>query len=76
MTTTELPAAPVLEEAAQRFADATAKPPFLFDLPVAEGRKTVDSTQDGQFPDPAVTKESLTIGDGRHGEVRITISAR
>ena len=44
---------PVLEPAAQEFADANAKPPYLYDLPVAEGRKTVDSVQDGDIPVPA-----------------------
>jgi hypothetical protein len=36
---------PVLEQAAQEFADATAKPPFLFDYAPEEGRKIVDSVQ-------------------------------
>jgi acetyl esterase len=68
-----MPTEPVLETAAQEFADATAKPPFLFDLPVAEGRKAVDSTQDGEFPDPAATSEDLTIAGGPSGQVQITI---
>src|ERR1700733_12710124 len=38
---------PILETAAQEFADSTANPPFLFDLPPEEGRKMVDSVQDG-----------------------------
>ncbi|MGW2384942.1 esterase, partial [Streptomyces sp. NPDC001658] len=33
---------PVLEPAAQAFVEATANPPYLFDLPPAEGRKAVD----------------------------------
>ena len=33
---------PTLEPAAQQFADATAKPPFLFDLGPTEGRKVVE----------------------------------
>ena len=32
--------APVLEPAAQEFADATANPPYLFDLSIEDGRKT------------------------------------
>jgi hypothetical protein len=40
---------PVLEPAAQDFADATAKPPQLYDLPVDQGRKIVDQTQDGDI---------------------------
>jgi len=33
---------PVLEPAAQQFADATASPPFLFDLGPEKGREAVD----------------------------------
>ncbi|MFD8308694.1 esterase, partial [Streptomyces sp. NPDC059690] len=36
------PVKPVLEPAAQAFVEATANPPYLFDLPPAEGRKAVD----------------------------------
>jgi acetyl esterase len=72
MTTPDRPS-PVLEEAAQAFADATANPPYLFDLPVADGRKTVDSTQDGDFPDPAATRQDLTVPGGPTGEVPVTV---
>jgi len=43
---------PVLEPAAQQFADANAKPPQLYELPVDQGRKIVDSVQDGDIPAP------------------------
>ena len=36
---------PVLEPAAQQFADATANPPYLFDLGPEKGRETVDEVQ-------------------------------
>ena len=72
MSAAETPSAPVLEDAAQAFAEATAKPPFLFDLPVAEGRATVDATQDGNFPGPGASREDLAIG-GPDGNVHITI---
>jgi acetyl esterase len=65
--------APVLEAAAQEFADATAKPPYLFDLPVEEGRRTVDSVQDGDVPAPAVDVTDLTITGGPAGQVSIRI---
>jgi acetyl esterase len=52
----------VLEPAAQAFADATANPPFLYDLPVAEGRKTVDETQAGDIDKPPVDDEWITVG--------------
>ncbi|TYP88990.1 alpha/beta hydrolase [Blastococcus xanthinilyticus] len=64
---------PVLEPAAQEFADATAQPPFLFDLPIEEGRRTVDSVQDGDVPAPAVDVTDLTIPGGPTGEVAIRI---
>ncbi|MFI5798049.1 esterase, partial [Streptomyces sp. NPDC051677] len=35
------PISPVLEPAAQSFVEATANPPYLFDLSPAEGRKAV-----------------------------------
>jgi acetyl esterase len=63
----------VLEPAAQTFVEATAKPPFLFDLPIAQGRKTVDSAQDGDFPEPAAGKQHLSIPGGPTGEVPITV---
>src|ERR1039457_1591645 len=72
MTTPDSPS-PVLEEAAQAFADATAKPPYLFDLSVEDGRRTVDSTQDRDFPDPAPPRQDLTVPGGPTGEVSITV---
>ena len=64
---------PVLEPAAQAFVEATATPPYLFDLSVEEGRKTVDAVQDGDVPAPAVTTEQLTIPGGPSGEVSLTV---
>ncbi|MFD9122968.1 esterase, partial [Streptomyces bottropensis] len=45
---------PVLEPAAADFAEATANPPYLFDLGPVEGRKTVDEVQSGEIDRPAV----------------------
>ena len=59
---------PVLEPAAEEFVRATAEPPYLFDLPVEEGRRTVDEVQSGPIEKPAADIEDLTIGDS---EVRI-----
>jgi acetyl esterase len=64
---------PVLEPAAQEFADATANPPQLYGLPVAEGRKMVDSVQDGDIPAPPVDITDLMIAGGPSGEVSIKI---
>ena len=43
MTDSASPEPPVLEAAAQAFVEATANPPYLFDMAVAEGRTTVDA---------------------------------
>jgi acetyl esterase len=64
---------PVLEPAAQQFADDTAKPPFLFELPVPDGRKLVDSVQDGDIPAPAVDVTDLTVDGGPSGQVSVKI---
>ena len=64
---------PVLEPAAQAFADATANPPYLFQMPVAEGRKQVDSVQDGDIPAPAADVTDLMIPGGPAGEVPVRI---
>ncbi|MEV4577817.1 alpha/beta hydrolase [Nonomuraea jabiensis] len=64
---------PVLEEAAQAFAEATKNPPFLYDLGPAEGRKAVDAVQDGDVPVPDAGLEDLTIPGGPSGEVSIRI---
>ncbi|MBW8796139.1 MAG: esterase, partial [Streptomyces sp.] len=46
------PVTPVLEPAAQAFVEATANPPYLFDLAPAEGRKAVDEVQSGEIAKP------------------------
>jgi acetyl esterase len=64
---------PVLEPAAQAFADSTANPPFLYDMPVADGRRTVDSVQDGDIPAPAADVTDLMIPGGPAGQVSVKI---
>ncbi|MET7652793.1 alpha/beta hydrolase, partial [Streptomyces sp. NPDC005486] len=66
-------ARPVLEPAAQAFAEATANPPYLFDLPPAEGRKAVDEVQSGEIHKPAVDEEWVTVSGGPTGSVRARI---
>jgi acetyl esterase len=65
--------APVLEGAAKAFADATANPPFLFDLPPAEGRKAVDEVQSGEIAKPDVDEQWITVNGGPTGEVKVRI---
>jgi len=62
----------VLEAAAQELVEATAGPPYPFDMKIAEGRKTLDAMQDGEFPHPGVTTETLSI-PAPSGEVSITL---
>ncbi|WKV75412.1 alpha/beta hydrolase [Streptomyces sp. PCS3-D2] len=64
------PVTPVLEKPAADFARATATPPFLFQIPPAEGRKTVDEVQSGPVQLPAVDEEWVTVPGGPTGEVR------
>ncbi len=68
-----LPVEPVLEPAAAAFAEATANPPYLFDLPPAEGRKAVDEVQSGDIEKPAVDEEWITVPGGPTGSVRARI---
>ncbi|QTD96138.1 alpha/beta hydrolase [Streptomyces cyanogenus] len=67
------PVEPVLEPAAAEFAAATANPPYLFDLPPAEGRKAVDEVQSGQIDKPAVDEEWITVPGGPTGSIRTRI---
>ncbi|MDR8412370.1 alpha/beta hydrolase [Nonomuraea sp. 3-1Str] len=64
---------PVLEPAAQAFAEATAQPPYLFQLTPQEGRKAVDDVQSGPADKPAVDEEWITVPGGPTGEVRARI---
>ncbi|QOV37370.1 alpha/beta hydrolase [Streptomyces ferrugineus] len=73
MTDTANPVRPVLEPAAQAFVEATANPPYLFDLGPAEGRKTVDEVQSGEIAKPDVDEEWVTVTGGPTGEVRARI---
>ncbi|MFF3878272.1 alpha/beta hydrolase [Streptomyces sp. NPDC001978] len=66
-------AAPVLEPEAQAFVEATANPPYLFNLPPAEGRKAVDEVQSGDIEKPAVDEEWIIVEGGPTGSVRARI---
>ncbi|NUT45176.1 MAG: alpha/beta hydrolase [Thermoactinospora sp.] len=64
---------PVLEPAALAFAEATAQPPYLFQLPVEEARKAVDEVQSGPIGKPDVDEEWITVPGGPTGQVRARI---
>jgi acetyl esterase/lipase len=63
----------VLEPAAQEFADATANPPFLFDLGPEKGREAVDEVQSGEIGRPDVDITDTTVPGGPSGEVSVRI---
>ncbi|MGK5532132.1 alpha/beta hydrolase [Streptomyces sp. URMC 129] len=71
--THDAPPTPVLEPAAAAFAEATAKPPFLFQLLPSEGRAAVDDVQSGPIDKPAVDEEWITVPGGPTGEVRARV---
>jgi acetyl esterase/lipase len=67
------PVPPVLEAEAKAFAEATANPPYLFDLGPIEGRKAVDEVQSGEIAKPDVDEEWITVPGGPTGSVRARI---
>jgi acetyl esterase len=68
-----MPSKPVLEPAAQQFADATANPPYLFDLGPEKGREVVDQVQSGDIAKPDVDVSDTTVPGGPSGEVSVRI---
>ena len=64
---------PLLELAAQEFADATAEPPYLFDLGPEKGRETVDEVQSGEIARPDVDITDTTVPGGPSGAVSVRI---
>ena len=64
---------PVLEPAAQAFVEATANPPFLFDLGPIEGRKVVDEVQSGDVQKPEVDIDDIEIKVSSGKEIPLRI---
>jgi acetyl esterase len=64
---------PVLEAAAQAFVEATADPPYLFQIPPVEGRSAVDGVQSPAVEVPGTDKESLVVPGGPTGSVTVTV---
>jgi acetyl esterase len=62
-----------LEPEAQAFADAAAKPPFLFSLGPEKGRIAFEEVQAGQISKLQVDIEDLTIADGPSERVSLRI---
>src|SRR5262249_14552813 len=68
MTTTK----PVLEPEAQKLADLTANPPFLYQLGPERARKVLDDIQAAPIEKPAVAEEWITV-PAEVGDVRVRI---
>jgi acetyl esterase/lipase len=64
---------PVLESAAQAFAEATANPPFLPDLGPVEARKVLDDVQSGDIAKPQVDEAWVKVPGGPAGDVDVRI---
>ncbi|MEV6190584.1 alpha/beta hydrolase [Streptomyces albidoflavus] len=64
---------PELEPAAAAFAEATANPPYLFDLGPVEGRNAVDHVQSDEIAKPEITEKWVTVQGGPTGTVRARI---
>lgn len=62
-----------LEPAAKEFAEATSKPPFLFELAPEEGRKAVDEVQSAPIDKPDVDIEDIAVAAGESGDVPVRI---
>ncbi|MGN9844626.1 alpha/beta hydrolase [Nonomuraea sp. H19] len=61
-----------LEPAAQEFADATAKPPFLYELGPDGARKVLDDLQTAPVGKPDVEEKWITV-PAEAGDVRVRI---
>jgi acetyl esterase len=62
----------VLEPAAQQFADATSKPPFVYELGPERARKVLDDIQSAPIDMPDVDDKWITV-PAEVGEVRVRI---
>ncbi|MET7935560.1 alpha/beta hydrolase [Streptomyces sp. NPDC005322] len=67
------PARTVLEPAAAAFAESTAKPPYLYQMSPAEGRRTVDEVQSGEVSKPEVDEEWISVTGIPAGGVKARI---
>jgi acetyl esterase len=62
-----------LDQAAREFAEATALPPYLFDLGPVAGRAVVDEIQGRSVVKPAVDIRDIVVPGGPAGEVPVRI---
>ena len=62
-----------LDRAAREFAEATALPPYLFDLGPAAGRALFDEIQGRSVAKPAAETRDIVVPGGPSGEVAVRI---
>src|SRR4051794_13413825 len=62
-----------LERAAKEFAEATVKPPYLYDLGHQKGRETVDKVQSSPIDKPDVDIQEIRVPGGPPGTVSVRI---
>lgn len=62
----------VLEPAAQAFADATSRPPFIYELGVEAARKVLDDVQSAPVERPDVDEKWITV-PAAVGDVQVRI---
>ena len=62
----------VLEPAAQEFAEATSKPPFIYELSPVAARKVLDNVQAGPVEAPAIDEQWVTVA-AAVGDVRVRV---
>jgi hypothetical protein len=63
----------VLERAAQEVADAAAHPPFLFQLPLEEGRAIFHEAQSGDVAKPDADVNDIDVVVGPLGRVPVRL---
>jgi acetyl esterase/lipase len=72
MSATKTQSPVVLEQASQEFVDATATPPFLYELTPAEARKVLDDVQAAPIDKLDIEDRWLTV-PAEVGDVRVRI---
>ncbi len=63
----------VLEPAAREFATATSQPPYLYQLPVEEGRNALEELQSGEDLKLEAGLEEFSVDGGPTGTVRLRL---
>ncbi|MEU6728088.1 alpha/beta hydrolase [Nonomuraea wenchangensis] len=64
----------VLEQAAREFAEATSKPPFIYELPPEQGRELLEKLQSGTgVPKPDIDEEWIEVEGGPTGTVPVRL---